>query len=66
MTLYTGLPYFTKEKDVDLEKLEIINDNQNTVFPLPYIGIGIMVIGGVVLILGVNRKDKKEINDDLT
>jgi hypothetical protein len=30
-----------------------------------YAGIGMIVIGGVVLVLGVNRKDEKEINDSL-
>jgi hypothetical protein len=65
MTLYTGFTYFTREKVVDLGKLEITKDNQHTVNWQPYVGIGIMIIGGVVLVLGVNRKDEKEINDHL-
>jgi len=51
MTLYTGFTYVTKEKVVDLGELEITKDNQHNVHWQPYIGIGMMVIGGVVLIL---------------
>ena len=65
MTLYTGFNYFTKEKVVDLEKLERIKENQQTVNWLAYVGIGIMIIGGVVLVLGVNQKDEKEIKNVL-
>lgn len=65
MTLYTGFTYFTREKVVGLGKLEITKDNQHAVNWQPYVGIGIMIIGGVVLVLGVNQKDEKEINDSL-
>ena len=51
MTLYTGFTYVTQEKVVDLGELEITKDNQHNVHWQPYIGIGMMVIGGVVLIL---------------
>jgi hypothetical protein len=51
MTLYTGFSYITKEKVVDMGKLEITKDNQHKVHWQPYLGIGMMVIGGVVLIL---------------
>jgi membrane-associated HD superfamily phosphohydrolase len=61
MTLYTGFTYVTREKVVDLRKLEITKNNQRTVNWQPYVGIGIMIIGGVVFVLGVNRKDEKEI-----
>jgi uncharacterized membrane protein YidH (DUF202 family) len=52
MTIYTGFNYVTKEKVVDLGELEITKDNQHNVHWQPYLGIGMMVIGGVVLILG--------------
>ena len=65
MTLYTGFTYITREKVVDLEKLEITKDNRHSVNWQPYVGIGIMIIGGVVFVLGVNRKDEREINDSL-
>ena len=56
MTLYTGFNYVTKEKVVDLGELEVTKDNQHTVQWQPYIGIGIMIIGGVVLVV-----DKKKL-----
>ena len=65
MTTYTGFTYFTREKVVDIGQLEITKENQHSVNWQPYVGIGIMIIGGVVLVLGVNRKDEKEINDSL-
>jgi hypothetical protein len=51
-TLYTGFTIVAKEKVVDLEELEITKDNQHTVNWQPYVGIGMMVIGGAVLMLG--------------
>jgi len=65
MTLYASFTYFTREKVVDLGKLDMIKDNQNTINWQPNAGVGLMLIGGVVLVLGVNRKDEKEINDSL-
>ncbi|MGA3288239.1 MAG: hypothetical protein ABSD46_12520 [Bacteroidota bacterium] len=51
MTAYTGFTYVTKEKVVDLGELEITKDNEHSVHWQPYVGIGMIVIGGVVLIL---------------
>jgi len=65
MSMYTGFTYFTREKVVDLGKLEITKSNQHSVNWQPYVGIGIMIIGGVVLVLGVNQKDEKEIKNVL-
>ena len=52
MTLYTGFTYVTREKVVDIGQLEMTKDNEHTVNWQPYIGIGTIVIGGVLLILG--------------
>ena len=65
MTIYTGFTYFTKEKVVEIGKLEITKENQHSINWQPYVGIGIMIIGGVVLVLGVNKKDEKEIKNVL-
>jgi membrane-associated HD superfamily phosphohydrolase len=65
MTIYTGFTYFTREKVVDLGQLELTKNNRHTVNWQSYLGIGIMIIGGVVLVLGVNRKDEKEIKNVL-
>jgi hypothetical protein len=52
MTLYTGFTSVTQEKVVDLEELEITKDNRHTLDWQPYVGIGMMVIGGAFLVLG--------------
>jgi hypothetical protein len=52
MTLYTGFTYVTKEKVVDVGPLEITADDQHSVQWQPYIGIGLMVVGGAALLLG--------------
>jgi hypothetical protein len=51
-TLYAGFIDVTEEKVVDIEELEIIEDNQHMVDWQPYIGIGMMAIGGAILLLG--------------
>jgi hypothetical protein len=52
MTLYKGSTYVSKEKAMDSRDLQKTKDNQRTVNWQPYIGIGMMVIGGAVLVLG--------------
>ncbi|MGA2624860.1 MAG: hypothetical protein ABSF91_13460 [Bacteroidota bacterium] len=54
-TLCTGYTNVTKEKVVDLEDLETAEENQRTVNWIPYVGIGMMVIGGAFLVLGRNK-----------
>lgn len=58
MTLYTGFNYVTREKVVDLGGIEITADKDNTVYWGPFLGIGVIVIGGVVFWLAErNRSD---------
>jgi hypothetical protein len=57
--LYTGFTKDTQEKFVGLEELEIKKDYQHIVDWQPYVGIGMMVIGGAFLILG--RKKSQNI-----
>jgi uncharacterized membrane protein len=52
MTLYTGFTYVTREKIVDIGNVEITADKDHTASWSPFIGIGIMVIGGVVFFVG--------------
>ena len=54
MTLYTGFNYITKEKVVDLGPIEISKDNNHAVVWQPYVGVGVMILGGVLVM--VNRK----------
>lgn len=52
LTLVTGFKFFTKEKIVDLGKVEISADKPHSVVWSPYVGIGVMVIGGLIFIAG--------------
>ena len=52
MTLYTGFNYVTREKVVDIGKIEITADKDNAVSWGPFVGIGVIVIGGVVFLAG--------------
>jgi uncharacterized membrane protein YidH (DUF202 family) len=63
LTLYEGLNYFTGEKSMDMEKIEMKQEDRHNVNWLLLAGIGIIVAGGVVLVLGVNRKDEEKIFD---
>jgi uncharacterized membrane protein YidH (DUF202 family) len=55
MTLYTGFNYVTREKVVDIGNLEITADKEHTASWSPFIGIGIIVIGGVVFVAGKKK-----------
>jgi len=55
MTLYTGFNYVTREKVVDIGNVEITGDKNNTVTWGPFVGIGVMVIGGVVFLAGKKK-----------
>ena len=55
MTLYTGFNYVTKEKVVDIGSVEITADKDHTASWSPFIGIGVMVIGGVVFLYGKKK-----------
>ena len=55
MTLYTGFNYVTREKVVDLGSIEITKDNDHTASWSPFIGIGVMVVGGVVFLSGKKK-----------
>jgi hypothetical protein len=52
MTLYTGINYITREKVVDLGSIEITADKEHSANWSPFIGLGVMVIGGVVYLSG--------------
>jgi len=52
MALYTGFNYVTREKVVDIGNIEITADKDKTVSWGPFLGIGVIVIGGVVFLAG--------------
>jgi len=55
MTLYTGFNYVTREKVVDLGSIQITKDKEHTANWSPFIGVGIMVIGGAVFQFGKKK-----------
>jgi len=55
MTLYTGFNYVTREKVVDIGSIQITKDKDHTASWSPFIGIGVMVIGGVVFLSGKKK-----------
>ena len=65
VTLCAGFTYFTNEKAANFGEKGITKDSQNPVNWQLYVGIGLMLIGGIVLVPRVNQKDEKEIIDSL-
>ena len=49
LTIVTAFTFFTKEKVVDIGKIEITRDKPHHLNWSPLIGIAVMGIGGVVL-----------------
>jgi hypothetical protein len=55
LTVITGFGFFTKEKVVDLGRVEINKKEQHKVKWSPYVGVGIMIVGGIMLLTGSKR-----------
>jgi len=55
LTLVTGFKFFTKEKVIDIGKIEVSADKPHSVVWSPYLGIGIMVVGGIIFIASRKR-----------
>jgi hypothetical protein len=49
LTIFTAFTYFTKEKVVDIGKIEITANKPHHLNWSPLIGIAVMGIGGIVL-----------------
>lgn len=55
MTIYTGFNYVTQEKILDLGSVEITANKEHTTNWSPFIGIGIIAIGGIVFVAGKKK-----------
>lgn len=55
MTIYTTINFFTKEKVVDIGKVEITREKPHNFSWSPLIGIAIMGIGGIFLWKGTKK-----------
>ena len=60
-TLLTVFTHTMREEIGEFMKPEIAKDFEYTVNWRLYTGIGMIVIGGIVFVLGMNKKDEKEI-----
>jgi hypothetical protein len=49
LTIFTAVTYFTREKIVDIGKVEITRNKPHHFHWSPLIGIAIMGVGGVIL-----------------
>ena len=55
LTVITGFGFFTKEKVLDIGNVEISRSEPHKVNWSPYLGVGIMIVGGVMLLAGPRR-----------
>ncbi len=55
LTIFTGVSFFTKEKVLDIGKLEISREKPNRIAWSPIIGVVIAGIGGVILWQGTKK-----------
>jgi hypothetical protein len=51
-TIITGFGFFTKKKVVDLGKIQITKAEPHRVNWSPYLGVGIIIAGGIILLAG--------------
>ena len=49
LTIFTAFTYFTKEKVVDLGKVEITRNKPHNLNWSPLIGIAVIGVGGIIL-----------------
>jgi len=54
-TAFTGFKYFTREKVVDVGSIQVTASRPHHVNWSPYIGVGIMIGGGVILLLSKKK-----------
>ncbi len=54
-TIVTGFKFFTKKKIVDIGSLEISASEPHKLNWSPYLGVGIMIVGGIMFLAG-NKK----------
>lgn len=52
VTIITSVSFFTKEKVLDIGKVEVTKNEKHTASWSPLWGVGIMVLGGALLLFG--------------
>jgi hypothetical protein len=56
ITLFTSFKFFTREKVVDIGELEITANKKHNVSWSPYLGLAVMVVGGVMVAYGSKKE----------
>ena len=51
LTIFTAFKFFTKEKVVDIGKVQITRNKPHSISWSPLIGIAVMGIGGIMLLV---------------
>lgn len=54
-TIITGFKFFTREKVIDVGSLKITASKPHHVNWSPYLGVGIMIAGGAMLLFGYKK-----------
>lgn len=55
LTIFTAITFFTREKVVDIGSLKITSSTPHHMSWSPFIGIAVMVVGGVVLLVSSKK-----------
>lgn len=56
MTMYSGFTFVTKEKVIDLGEHELTIDDHHAVMWEPYVGLGVMLLGVLMLVPSVRKR----------
>ena len=56
LMVFTGVKYFTKEKVVDIGKIEVNREKPHWISWSPFLGAGLIVAGGVMYFVGAKKQ----------
>ena len=54
-TIITGFKYFTREKVLDIGSLKITTSEPHRINWSPYLGVGMMIAGGIIFLVGSKK-----------
>lgn len=55
LTIFTGFRFFTKKEVVDMGKYKITQSDPHRIKWPPYVGVGIMLVGGILFLAGIKK-----------
>lgn len=55
LTIFTGFRFFTKKEVIDTGKLKITRSDPHRVKWPPYVGVGIMLVGGIIFLTSTKK-----------